>query len=134
MNFAPIDMAALSGWSGLLVLLKRCAHHPLLPSILLAKVQSLDNIVDELRGRTSFLRDRNILCSTDSWRSPDILPPSIQPAGLSVHHAGRNKELSRKKKGRGVGFMINYSWCGVLELKSFCSPDLEYPTIKCRLH
>ena len=30
--------------------------------------------------------------------------------------------------------MINYSWCdcdNVQELKSFCSPDLEYLTIKC---
>jgi hypothetical protein len=31
--------------------------------------------------------------------------------------------------------MINYSWCNcndIQELKSFCSPDLEFLTIKCR--
>jgi hypothetical protein len=58
--------------------------------------------------------------------------PSIQPAGFSVHHANRNKELSGKNNGGGVCFMINYSWydCVVQKLKSFCSPDLEYLTIK----
>ena len=33
--------------------------------------------------------------------------------------------------------MINYLWCdyyNLQELKSFCSPDLEYLTIKCRLY
>jgi hypothetical protein len=31
--------------------------------------------------------------------------------------------------------MINETWCGhnnIKELKSFCSPDLEFLTIKCR--
>ena len=50
--------------SGLLVRLRKQAHPPLLPSILLANVQSLDNKVDKLRARISFqraIRDCNIL-------------------------------------------------------------------------
>ena len=44
------------------------------------------------------------------------------------------RHLSVKRKG-GVCFMINDSWChhnNIQELKSFCSPDLEFLTIKCR--
>jgi hypothetical protein len=86
----------------LLVRLRREAHHPLLPSILLANVQSLDNKVDRPRTRISFQRDIGdcgILCFTVSWFSPDILFPSLQPAGFSVHRADRNKELSGKIGG-----------------------------------
>jgi hypothetical protein len=65
-----------------------------------------------------------------------MLSESVLPKGFPVHHADRNKHLSGKKKGGGVCFMINDSWCNcnnIQELKSFCSPDLEYLTIKCRL-
>jgi hypothetical protein len=36
--------------------------------------------------------------------------PSIQPAGFSIDHTDKKKELSGKMKG-AVCFMINYSWC-----------------------
>jgi hypothetical protein len=42
---------------GLLVRLRKRAHHPPLPSILLANVQSLDNKIDELKARVAFQRD-----------------------------------------------------------------------------
>uniref|UniRef100_A0A673ZB86 Reverse transcriptase domain-containing protein n=1 Tax=Salmo trutta TaxID=8032 RepID=A0A673ZB86_SALTR len=64
-----------------------------------------------------------------------MLSESVQPTGFSVNRANRNKHLSCKKKGGGVCFMINDSWrnCNnIQELKSFCSPDLEFLTIKCR--
>ena len=118
--------------SGLLVELRRRAHHPSLPSILLADVQSLDNKWDKLRARISFqrdIRDCNILGFMESCLSRDILSPSIQPTGISVHRADRNKELSRKKNGRGVCFMINYSWCDNIQ-QVLHSPDLEYLTSK----
>ena len=41
-------------WGGLLVRLRRRAHHPPLPSILLAKVHSLGNKVDKIRARVAF--------------------------------------------------------------------------------
>jgi hypothetical protein len=46
-------------------------------------------------------------------------------------------KLSGKKKGGGVCLMINEMWFdhnNIQELESFCSPDLEFLTIKCRPH
>ena len=122
--------------SDLLVRLCRRAHRPPLPSILLANVQSLDNKVDEIRARVAFqrdIRDCNILWFTETWLTRDTLSESVQPPGFFTHSADRNKHLSGKKKGGGVCLMINESWCEFIqELKSFCSPDLEFLTIKCR--
>ncbi len=45
--------------------LRKSAHSPPLPSLLLANVQSLDNKMDDLRARISFqrdIRDCNIIC------------------------------------------------------------------------
>jgi hypothetical protein len=94
---------------------------PPVPSILIANVQSLDNKVDEIRERIAFQRDIrgcNILCFTETWVSRDMLLESVQPPGFWC-----------------VCFMINISWCNsnnIQELKSFCSPVLEFLTIKCR--
>ena len=124
-------------WSGLLVRLRRRAHRAPLPSILLANVQSLDNKEDEIRARIAFLtdfRDCNVLCFTETWLTRDTLSESVQPAGFFTHRADRTKHLSGKKRGEGGFLMINETWCGhnnIQELKSFCSPDLEFLTIKC---
>ncbi|CDR18940.1 unnamed protein product [Oncorhynchus mykiss] len=126
--------------SGLLVRLRRRAHRAPLPSMLLANVQSLDNKVDEIRARVAFqrdIRDCNVLCFTETWLTGETVSESVQPAGFSMHRADRNKHLSGKKRGGGVCFMVNETWCGhnnIQELKSFCSPDLEFLTIKCRPH
>ncbi len=50
--------------------LRKRAHSPPLPSILLANVQSLENKMDDLRARISFqwdIRDCNILCLSETW-------------------------------------------------------------------
>uniref|UniRef100_A0A674ELB5 Transposase Tc1-like domain-containing protein n=1 Tax=Salmo trutta TaxID=8032 RepID=A0A674ELB5_SALTR len=125
--------------SGLLVRLRRRAHRAPLPSILLTNVQSLDNKVDEIRARVAFqrdIRDCNVLCFTETWLTRDTLSESVQPPGFFTHRSDRNKHLSGKKGG-GVCLMINETWCdhnNIQELKSFCSPDLEFLTIKCRPH
>ena len=65
----------------------------------------------------------------------DMLSESIQPPWFFVRRADRNKHLSGTKKGGGVCFMINDSWCNcnnIQELKSFCKPVLEFLPIKCR--
>jgi hypothetical protein len=123
--------------SSQLVRLLGRAHRPSLQSILLTNVQSLDNKVDEIQARVAFQRDISdcsILCFTETWLSLDILSESVQPPGFSMHHADRDKHLSGKRKGGGVCFMINDSWCNhnnIQELKYFCSPDLDFLTIKC---
>ncbi|XP_055776853.1 carboxypeptidase N catalytic chain isoform X2 [Salvelinus fontinalis] len=121
--------------SGLLVRLRRRAHRAPLPSILLANVQSFDNKVDEIRARVTFqrdIRDCNVLCFTETWLTRETLTESVQPAGFFTHRANRNKHLSGKKRGGGVCLMINETWCdhnNIQELKSFCSPDLEFLTL-----
>ncbi len=55
--------------------LRKRAHSPPLPSILLANVQSLDNKMDDLRARISFqrdIRDCNIICLTETWLTPSV--------------------------------------------------------------
>lgn len=121
--------------AGALVKLRRREHRPPLPSILLANVQSLDNKLDELRGRLTFQRDIkncNVLIFTETWLDPSIPATAIQPEGFTIHRLDRTKD-SGKNKGGGVCFMINNSWCSDVEiLTSSCSPDLEHLMIKCR--
>ena len=129
-------------WSfcSILVKVRSRGHRAPLPSILLANVQSLDNKVDKIRARVAFqrdIRDRNILCFTETWLTRDTLSESVQPPGSFTHRTERNKRLSGKKMGGGVCCIINEMWCdhnNIQELKSFCSPDLEFFTIKCRPH
>ncbi len=55
--------------------LRKRAHSPPLPIILLANVQSLENKMDDLRARISFhwdIRDYNIFCLTETWLTPTV--------------------------------------------------------------
>jgi ribosome assembly protein 1 len=64
-----------------------------------------------------------------------MLAELVQPPGFSVHRADRNNHLSGKKKGRGVCFKINDSWCNcnnIQEVKSFCSPKIQFLRIECQ--
>ena len=143
MNRIPVDpkqrRRRRGRQSGLLVRVCRRAHRAPLPSILLANVQSLDYKVDKIRARVAIQRnisDCIILCFTETWLSRDTLSELVQPPGFFTHRADRNKHLSGKKKGGGVCLVINELWCdhnNIQELKSFCSPDLEFLTIKCAL-
>ncbi len=61
--------------------LRKRAHSPPQPSILLANVQSLENKMDDLRARISFqrdIRDCNIFCLTETWLTP--LVPVVTPS------------------------------------------------------
>ncbi len=61
--------------------LRKRAHSPPLPSILLANVQSLENKMDDLRTRSSFqrdIRDFNIFGLTETWFTPSV--PAVTPS------------------------------------------------------
>ncbi len=63
--------------------LRKRAHSPPLPSILLANVQSLDNKMDDLRARISFqrdIRDCNIICLTETWLTPSVPDTAVTPS------------------------------------------------------
>ncbi len=102
--------------------LRKKAHSPPLPSILLANVQSLENKMDDLRARTSFqrdIRDCNILCLSETWLTPSVPDTAVTPSdNFSVLRMDRTAEAG-KIKGGGVCFMINKKWCN-LGISPFC--------------
>lgn len=71
--------------ASVLVRLKRMANHLMLPSIVLANVQSLDN---KLQAQSEdFLPagpERHIICLTETWLMGSMLDLTIQPAGFSI--------------------------------------------------
>ncbi len=118
--------------------LRKRAHSPPLPSILLANVQSLENKMDDLRARISFqrdIRDCNIFCLTETWLTP--LVPDIAVTlsdNFSVLRMDRTAEAG-KNKGGGVCFMINKKWCDPRNISILsCSnlPHLEHLSMICR--
>ncbi len=113
--------------------LREKAHSPPLPSILLANVQSLD----DLRARISFqrdIRDCTILCLSETWLTPSVPDMAVRPSeNFSVLRMDRTAEAS-KTKGGGVCFMINKKWCdprNISILLRSCSPHLEHLSIIC---
>ncbi len=118
--------------------LRKRAHSPPLPSILLANVQSLENKMDDLRARISFqwdIRDCNILCLTETWLTPMVPDTAVMSSdNFSVLWMDRTAEAV-KTKGGGVCFMINKKWCdprNISILSRSCSPHLEHLSIICR--
>ncbi len=117
--------------------LRKRAHSPPLPSILLANVQSLDNKMDDLRARISFqwdIRDCNILCLTETWLMPTFPDTAVTASdNFSVLQMDRTAEAG-KTKGGGVCFFINKKWCdprNISILSRSCSPHLEHLSIIC---
>ncbi len=118
--------------------LRKRAHSPPLPSILLANVQSLENKMDDLRARISLqrdIRDCNILCLTETWLTPTVPDTAVTPSdNFSVLRMDRTAEAG-KNKGGGVCFFINKKWCdprNISILSCSCSPHLEHLSIICR--
>ncbi len=118
--------------------LRKRAHSPPLPSILLANVQSLENKMDDLRARISFqwdIRDCNLLCLTETWLTPTVPDTAVTLSdNFSVLRMDRTAEAGKNKAG-GVCFMINKKWCDpryISILSCSCSPHLEHLSIICR--
>ncbi len=113
------------------------AHSPVLQSILLINVQSLEIKMDDLRARISIqrdIRDCNILCLSETWLMPSVPDTAVMPSdNFSVLRMDRTAE-ARKTKGGGVCFMINKKWCdprSIYSLSHSCSPHLEHLSIIC---
>ncbi len=118
--------------------LRKRAHSPPLPSILLPNVQSLENKMDDLRARISFqrdIRDCNIICLTETWLTPSVPDTAVTPSdNFSVLRMDRTAEAG-KSKGGGVCLMTNKKWCdprNISSLSRSCSPHLEHLSIICR--
>ncbi len=80
--------------------LRKRAHSPLLPSILLANVQSLENKMDDLRARISFqrdIRDCNILCLTETWLMPSVPDTAVTPSD-NCFTTGQNSQGRKNQR------------------------------------
>ncbi len=118
--------------------LRKRAHSPPLPSILLANVQSLENKMDDLRARISFQRDIRV-CNIFVWLKhgsrPSVPDTAVTPSdNFSVLRMDRTAEAG-KTKGGGVCFITNNKWCdprNISILSCSCSLHLEHLSIICR--
>ncbi len=117
--------------------LRKRAHHPALPSILLTNVQSLENKMDDLRARINFQRDIwdcNILCLTETWLTTSVPDTAVTPSdNFSVLRMDRTAEAG-KIKGGGVCFIIKkklFDPRNISILLRSCSPHLEHLSIIC---
>ncbi len=93
--------------------LRKRAHSPPLPSILLANVQSLENKMDDLRARISFqrdIRDCNIICCLNMAHALGSGHCCNAVWQLLCLRMDRTAEAG-KSKGGGVCFMTNKKWC-----------------------
>ncbi len=81
--------------------LRKRAHSPPLPSILLTNVQSLENKMDDLRARISFqrdIRDCNILCLSETWLTPSVPDTAVTPSdNFSVLRMDRTARPEKPK-------------------------------------
>lgn len=69
---------------------------------------------------------------TETWLKPAIPAEAIQVAGRVAHRADRTAE-SGKNRGGGLCVYTNDNWCtNAVITDTYCSPDLEYLTVKCR--
>jgi hypothetical protein len=120
--------------AGCLLRICRWSNKPPLPSILLANVQSLDNKIDDLRGRLNYQRDIqncNILCFTDTWLNNDTI--NIKLAGYTLHRQNRTV-ASGKTRGGGPCIFVNNSCTTSKEVSSYWSSAVDYLMINCRPH
>ncbi len=80
--------------------LRKRAHSPPLPSILLANVQSLENNMDDLRARISFqrIRDCNIFCLTETWLTPSVPDTAVTPSDNFLFYGWTDQPRPEKTK------------------------------------
>ena len=109
---------------------------PALPAIVLANVRSLRNKADELFNMLSFNRefkDSSVRGFTKTWLDSTTPDEAVCPQSHSMFRVDRSYELTGKRRGGGVCFMVNKRRCHDSELTStLCSRDLETITVDCR--
>lgn len=113
---------------GLHARLKARTSRPPLPSVLLAKVRSLENKMDELRTRIISQREIRDCCAlilTETRQSNNIPDSAVQLQTHSIHRGDRTA-VSGKHKGGGTYIYINNRWCSdVQTVSKHCSSDAE---------
>lgn len=73
-----------------------------------------------------------ILLFTETWLQPSTPDAAIEIEGFTAHRQDRTRD-SGKNKGGGLCVYTNNNWCtNSVPVSRYCSPDLEYVTVKCR--
>lgn len=108
-------------------MLQKQPYKPQLPSLFLTNARSMANKMDEM-----IIKGSCILFTTETWHHSCILDSAIELAGYTAQHHDRTS-ASGKSTGGGLCLYVNNNWCtNIVTVKSYCSPDLEYVTVKCR--
>ncbi len=121
--------------AGALARLRKQPHKPPLPSIFLTNARSLANKMDELRlwvATNNIVKNSCVLLITETWLNSSIPDTAIELAGRTLYRHDRTTD-SGKNRGGGLCIYLNNKWVTNTRIvSSYCSPDLEYVTVKCR--
>ena len=111
-------------------------YAPAVPSLFLANARSLVNKMDELRlldASCNNVKNSCALIFSETWFRDDVTETAAELEGRSLFRADRDRIQSGKERGGGVAIYTKDSWCRNTKIvSSFCSPELEYISIKCR--
>lgn len=119
--------------TGIRARLQANPHRPTLPSLFLTNSRSLVNKMDEIRLRiTSHCMDSCVMVITETWLDSAIPDAVIDLQGRTVYRADRTADSGKSKCG-GVCIYVSNAWCTSTDIiKTYCSRDIEYLTLKCR--
>ncbi|XP_071852105.1 uncharacterized protein [Apostichopus japonicus] len=111
--------------------LKTRKFKPFLPSIIMGKVQSLGNKMDELYGNVRFIQDFkhiSLMSFTETWLNETVTDDCVNKNGFKLVRGDRDLNLADKQKGGGVCLYVNEQWChtnNVTTKQYLCSTNVE---------
>ncbi len=109
---------------------------PVIPSLMLSNVRSLENkleLIQLSRSTQHETRDCCVFVFTEPWLHNNIPDSTIQLHRLTCCRADRDSSLSGKTRRGGLCVYINQEWCnnGAV-LSKHCSSLVEFMVVKCR--
>ena len=69
-----------------------------------------DELFTRIRNQPDFANCQ-VFCFTETWLTPDHPDALVKPDGFSIFRTDRDPDVTGKKKGGGVCFLINDTWC-----------------------
>lgn len=120
-------------WAGTLARLRKQAHRPPLPSLLLTNARTLAPKINELQlqiATYSLIQNCCVMIFTETLLHNSITDTAMQLSGWTFHQQDRTLD-SPKKRGGGLCIYILNAWCSDSRIVyNHCSPDLECLVVK----
>lgn len=116
---------------------KKRGFKPVLPSIILENVRSVNNKLDELGGLVKYdelFRTASLMCFSETWLTDKISDSCVNVDNFELFRGDRTKE-SGKSRGGGVCIYVGSKWCHVNNVSvryRLCSPICEILTVSAR--